>query len=168
MTRSSQLMLALVAASGVAASGRLAASSGAKISTVQKVVHLIDDMAGKVTKERDEAAKVFEEYAKFCDDEAVAKEYAIKDSKEAIEEYTATIYDSKAIIETEDSTVADLSTKISDTESELSTANALRNQEHDSFVKTEKELLGTTEELAGAQAEIKKALSFIQAQGGKM
>jgi len=125
-------------------------------------------MAGKVTKERDEAAKVFEEYAKFCDDESVAKEYAIKDSKDAIEEYTATTYDSKAIIETEDSKVADLSSKISDTESELSTANALRNQEHESFVKTEKELLGTTEELAGAQAEIKKALSFIQAQGGKM
>merc|ERR1712100_379819 len=30
------------------------------------------------------------------------------------------------------------------------------------------ELLGTTEELAGAQGEIKKALKFIQLQGGKM
>merc|ERR1719453_2014267 len=139
-----------------------------KISPVQKVVQLIDDMAGKVTKERDEAAKVFEEYAKFCDDESVAKEYAIKDSKEAIEEFTATTYDSKAIIETEDSKVEDLSTKISDIESELSTAVALRNQEHDSFVKTEKELLGTVEELAGAQAQIKKALAFIQTPGGKM
>merc|ERR1719453_1827146 len=139
-----------------------------KISPVQKVVQLIDDMAGKVTKERDEAAKVFEEYAKFCDDEAVAKEYAIKDSKEAIEEYTATTEDAGATIETEESKVEDLSSKISDTESELSTANALRNQEHDSFVKTEKELLGTTEELAGAQAQIKKALKFIQLQGGKM
>merc|ERR1719171_2194146 len=145
-----------------------ALSTKAKVSPVQKVIQLIDDMAGKVTKERDEAAKVFEEYAKFCDDESVAKEYAIKDSKEAIEEYTATTEDAQATIETEESKVEDLSSKISDTESELSTANALRNQEHASFVKTEKELLGTTEELAGAQAEIKKALSFIQAQGGKM
>merc|ERR1719453_1331864 len=102
-----------------------------KVSPVQKVVQLIDDMAGKVTKERDEAAKVFEEYAKFCDDEATAKEYAIKDSKEAIEEFTATITDSKATIETEDSKVGDLTTKISDTESELSTAVSLRNKEHD-------------------------------------
>merc|ERR1719453_678645 len=133
-----------------------------KVSPVQKVVQLIDDMAGKVTKERDEAAKVFEEYAKFCDDEATAKEYAIKDSKEAIEEYTATVADSKAIIETEDSKVGDLSTKISDTESELSTAVSLRNQEHDTFVKTEQELLSTTEELSGAQDAIKKSLSFIQ------
>merc|ERR1719324_1043859 len=78
------------------------------------------------------------------------------------------ITDSKAIIETEDSKVADLATKISDTESELSTAVSLRNKEHDTFVKTEKELLTTTEELSGAQDAIKKSMSFIQAQGGKM
>merc|ERR1719218_59710 len=72
--------------------------------------------------------KVFEEYAKYCDDEATEKGYAIKDSKEAIEEFTATIVDSKAIIETEDSKVVDLATKISDTESELSTAVSLRNK----------------------------------------
>merc|ERR1719313_3214105 len=112
-------------------------------------------MAGKGTKGRDEAAQVFEEYAKFCDEEAT-------------EEYTATVTDSKAIIETEDSKVGDLSTKISDTESELSQSVAMRNKEHDTFVKTEKELLTTTEELSGAQAEIKKSLSFIQSQGGKM
>jgi len=135
---------------------------------VQKVIQLIDDMHAKVTKEAAEESKVFEEYAKFCDDEATAKEYAIKDSKEAIEELTATITDSKAIIESEDSKVGDLTTKISDTESELSNAVAVRNKEHDEFVKTEKELLETTEELAGAQAAIKKSMSFIQARGGKM
>jgi len=139
-----------------------------KVSPVQKVIQLIDDMHAKVTKEAAEESKVFEEYAKFCDDEATAKEYAIKDSKEAIEELTATITDSKAIIESEDSKVGDLATKISDTESELSNAIAVRNKEHDEFVKTEKELLETTEELAGAQEAIKKSMSFIQARGGKM
>jgi DNA repair exonuclease SbcCD ATPase subunit len=44
----------------------------------------------------------------------------------------------------------------------------VRNKEHDEFVKTEKELLETTEELAGAQEAIKKSMSFIQARGGKM
>jgi chromosome segregation ATPase len=135
---------------------------------VQKVIQLIDDMHAKVTKEAAEESKVFEEYAKFCDDEATAKEYAIKDSKEAIEELTATITDSKAIIESEDSKVGDLSTKISDTESELSNAVAVRNKEHDEFVKTEKELVETVEELAGAQKAIEKSMSFIQARGGKM
>merc|ERR1719335_1079317 len=143
-----------------------AVASRAKVSPVQKVIQLIDDMHAKVTKEAAEESKVFEEYAKFCDDEATAKEYAIKDSKEAIEELTATITDSKAIIESEDSKVGDLTTKISDTESELSNAVAVRNKEHDEFVKTEKELVDTVEELAGAQKAIEKSMSF--AQGGKV
>merc|ERR1719478_1889951 len=145
-----------------------AVATQAKVSPVQKVIQLIDDMHAKVTKEAAEESKVFEEYAKFCDDEATAKEYAIKDSKEAIEELTATITDSKAIIESEDSKVGDLATKISDTESELSNAKAVRAKEHDEFVKTEKELLETTEELAGAQKAIQKSMAFIQARGGKM
>merc|ERR1719478_587241 len=145
-----------------------AVATQAKVSPVQKVIQLIDDMHAKVTKEAAEESKVFEEYAKFCDDEATAKEYAIKDSKEAIEELTATITDSKAIIESEDSKVGDLATKISDTESELSNAISVRNKEHDEFVKTEKELLETTQELAGAQEAIKKSMALIQVRGGKM
>merc|ERR1719386_281814 len=52
--------------------------------------------------------KVFEEYAKYCDDEATQKNYAIADSKEAIEEFDATIVDAKAIIESETAKVAEL------------------------------------------------------------
>merc|ERR1719502_2168890 len=139
-----------------------------KVSPVQKVIQLIDDMAGKVTKEMNAGVATFEEYAKFCDDEATEKGYAIKDSKEEIEELTATITDAKATIDTSDSTVGDLSTKISDTEGELATAIALRKKENDMFVKTEAEMVETVEELDGAQAAIKKSMAFIQAQGGKV
>merc|ERR1719478_1912923 len=97
----------------------LAEADAAKVSPVQKVIQLIDDMAGKVTKEMNEGVATFEEYAKFCDDEATEKGYAIKDSKEAIEELTATVVDSKATVDTEAATVSDLTTKISDTEGEL-------------------------------------------------
>lgn len=65
----------------------------------------------------------------MCDDEATAKEYAIKDPKEAIEEYTSTTIDREASIETKDSKVGDLVTKISDTESELATAVSVRSKE---------------------------------------
>merc|ERR1719428_2144479 len=67
-----------------------------------------------------EGTATFEEFAKFCDDEATAKGYAIKDSKEAIEEFTATITDAKATVETETAAVGDLSTKISGLEGEIS------------------------------------------------
>merc|ERR1719421_1418405 len=91
-----------------------AAALKTKVSPVQKVIQLIDDMASKVTKEMNEGVATFEEYAKFCDDEATEKGYAIKDSKEEIEELTATIIDSKATVDTEDAAVGDLTTKISD------------------------------------------------------
>merc|ERR1719171_410578 len=128
----------------------------------------IDEMAGKVQKELDATTADFEEYAKFCDDTAVEKDYAIKDGKESMEELTATITDTSAGIESAAAKIEDLSTKISDTESELSTASALRKKENEDFVKKEKELLETTRELEGATTSIKKSLSFVQLRGGKV
>merc|ERR1719321_495600 len=145
-----------------------AAALKTKVSPVQKVIQLIDDMAGKVTKEMNAGVATFEEYAKFCDDEATEKGYAIKDSKEEIEELTATITDAKATIDTSEATVGDLSSKISDVEGELATSVALRKKENEMFVKTEAEMVETVEELSGAQVAIKKSMAFIQAQGGKV
>jgi chromosome segregation ATPase len=132
-----------------------------KISPVQKVVQMIDEMAGKVQKELDATTADFEEYAKFCDDQSVEKDYAIKDGKESMEELGATITDTSAGIESAAAKIEDLSTKISDTESELSTASALRKKENEDFVKKEKELLETTRELEGATTSIKKSLSLV-------
>merc|ERR1719281_1656292 len=139
-----------------------------KISPVQKVVQMIDEMAGKVQKELDATTADFEEYAKFCDDQSVEKDYAIKDGKESMEELDATITDTSAGIESAAAKIEDLSTKISDTESELSTATALRKHENEEFVKKEKELLETTRELEGATTAIKKSLSLVQLRGGKV
>merc|ERR1712226_1353247 len=125
---SSVLLLMLARPAGTAA---LSQGIRSKISPVQKVVQMIDEMAGKVQKELDETTADFEEYAKFCDDEAVAKDYAIKDGKESMEELGATITDTSAGIESAAAKIKDLSTKISDTESELSTATALRKKENE-------------------------------------
>merc|ERR1719162_2190959 len=122
----------------------------------------------QVQKELDETTADFEEYAKFCDDTSVEKDYAIKDGAESMEELTATITDTSAGIESAAATIEDLSTKISDTESELSTATALRAAEKESFVKAEKELLETTRELDGATTAIKKSLALVQLRGGKV
>jgi len=140
----------------------------AKISPVQKVIAMIDEMAGKVQKELDATTKDFEEYAKFCDDESVEKDYAIKDSTEQVETLTATITETSATIESAAAAVEDLSTKISDTESELTTSTALRAQEKESFMKTEKELLETVRELGGANEAMKKSLALVQLRGGKV
>ena len=77
----------------------------------------------------------------MCDDEATSKEYASKDPKEAIEEYASTTIDREASIETKDSKVGDLVTKINDAEHDLATAVSLRNQEvRDAQITTTKKL----------------------------
>merc|ERR1719316_131680 len=147
-------LLGVAAASGA----NLAQGAKAKVSPVQKVIQLIDDMAAKVTKEDNELKAGFEEYAKFCDDQATEKTYAIKDGKEQSEELTATITDNSAKIEAETATISDLSTTISDTEGELSTATALRAKEKETFLATEKEMIGTVGELSGATKALKESL----------
>jgi len=139
-----------------------------KVSPVQKVVHLIEDMEGKVQKELDETTKDFEEYAKFCDDTAVEKEYAIKDGKDQVDALTATVTDSTAGIESVSSAITELSTKISDLEAELSTTTSLRTKDHENFVKTESELLETVRELSDASAAIKKSIALVQLRGGRV
>jgi len=140
----------------------------AQVSPVQKVLQLIDEFTAKVTHEFDETKKVFEDFAKICDDESSEKNYAIKNSNEQIEDLAATITDSSAGIETETSKVSDVSETISATEKELGEVNALRKKEHADFEAAEKELLDTVDSLAGAQEMLKKSLALIQSNGGSV
>merc|ERR1719163_2507737 len=106
MARVTLVVALAVSLLGLAAgsSANLAQSAKAKVSPVQKVIQLIDDMAAKVKKELDETTSTFEEFAAYCDDQATEKTYAIKDGKESSEELTATITDTSAKIEAETST----------------------------------------------------------------
>lgn len=144
------------------------AGNGSQVSPVQKVLQLIDEFTAKVTSEFDETKKVFEDFAKSCDDDSSEKAYAIKNSKEQIEDLAATITDSKAGIETETSKISDVSGTISETEKELSDVNQLREKEHADFLSAEKELLDTVDSLAGAQEQLKKSLALIQSNGGSV
>jgi hypothetical protein len=142
--------------------------NGSQVSPVQKVLQLIDEFTAKVTGEFEETKKVFEDFAKSCDDDSSEKTYAIKNSKEQIEDLAATITDSQAGIETETSKISDVSGTISETEKELSDVNQLREKEHADFLSAEKELLDTVDSLAGAQEQLKKSLALIQSNGGSV
>ena len=67
---------------------------------------------------------------------------------------TVATYDSQTVIETEESMMADLSTKISNAKDELSTANILRNYEYESIRTMDRTLLGSTKALAGVQEKV--------------
>merc|ERR1719484_451054 len=68
------------------------------VSPIQKVVELLDECKAKVQKDLDAEAKAMEEYSTFCDDELKDKAYAIETAGSEINDYMATIEDSKATV----------------------------------------------------------------------
>jgi len=142
--------------------GLLALGGASSISPVQKVIQLIDDMAGKVKKDLDESNLVFEEFAKYCDDEASNKEFAAKNSKEQIEALDATVADAAAKISNLEAKVDDMTTKIASSEADLAKATTLRAEERANFVGTEKFILEAITELGGATETLQKGLALNQ------
>ena len=129
---------------------------------------MIDGMAGKVREWFDETTLDWDEYAKFYDDTAVENDYAIEDGKESTVEFTATITDTPAGIESAEAKIETLPTATSDTESELSTATGLCKKDNEESVNKKKVLLDTTRKLVGATTALNQSLALVQLHIGKV
>jgi len=136
-----------------------------RVSPVQKVIQLIEDMEGKVQRDQAAASKAYQESAQNCDDVNVKKGYAIKDATSDVESLSATVEDEDAKISQYGSKIEDVSSEISASEGELSKAISVRDAEVADFKKVEGELVTTVDELSGAHSTLKKSLggaSFAQ------
>jgi len=136
-------------------------------SPVQKVVELLGECKAKVLADVKEETAAMKEYTAYCDDEAKDKGYAIKTATGAIEELKATIESSTATVATCDDEISTLGTVIAGKEKELSEAKAVRKEEHDNFVASEKELVETIDQLGRAAAVLKKGMSLAQTRGAQ-
>jgi len=134
----------------------------AAVSPVQKVIQLLDELKGKVESDLANEEKLMEEYTTWCDEEANTKEDAITSSKRTIGDLEATIEDAKATIVELTSSIDELTTTISASETDLDKATALRNEEHETFKASEKELSDTVDSLERAMTVLKKNLGFLQ------
>jgi len=132
------------------------------VSPVQKVIQLLDELKGKVESDLANEEKLMEEYTTWCDEEANTKEDAITSSKRTIGDLEATIEDAKATIIELTSSIDELTTTISASETDLDKATALRNEEHETFKASEKELSDTVDSLERAMTVLKKNLGFLQ------
>jgi len=134
-------LLALASLLGVEAS---------QVSPVQKVVQVIDAMASKVQSDLEQTSRTFDLFAKYCDDDATAKDYAIKDSLERIEQVQAVVGQSTAKISSLESTIEDLSGNIAQQQQDMQDGGALREKEHQQFLVSEKTMLAMTGDLSAA------------------
>jgi len=117
-----------------------ALAQAAATTPISKVLDLLSGLEAKLVEEKAAAAKTFEEFSEWCEDQAKNFEYEIKTGKNEIENL-------KATIELETATATTLSAKIDDVSSSLTADNAdlkaateIRAKEAADFAANEKEL----------------------------
>jgi len=132
---------------------------------IQKVLQLLDDLTKKVVLDGEIEKKQYEKFTEWCEDSAAAKQYEIKNGKAKIEDLQAVIEKETATASNQESTIADLATKVATNERELNAATEIRDKEHADFVVKDKDLEETVDMLGraiGILAKSMKGASFAQ------
>jgi len=142
-----------------------------KVNPVQKVLSLLDDLKKKVLLDGEVEQKQFEKYTEWCEDEAVAKQYEIKNAAAKVEDLKAVIQKEGAEIQTQESTIGDLAKVVARNEKDLAAASEIRDAEHADFVAADADLAETIDMLSRAASIISKSMkggSFAQLSKGAL
>jgi len=134
----------------------------AKVSPVQKVIELIDELKGKVQKDLANEAKQMDEYTSFCDDEQTQKGFAIKTAAREIAGFKAFIEESTGQIQNLGARIDEAGSSAAAKSDELRSATNVRNNENSDFKAAQKELVDAVDTLGRAVVIIKRELSFVQ------
>jgi chromosome segregation ATPase len=143
-----------------------AATLNDKVSPVQKVLELLDDLKAKVQGDLAKEEIMMDEYTKWCDAEENTKTDAITSSTRTINDLGATIEESTGSISTLAAEIDELAGKISTSEADLAAATKIRTEERSAFEANEKELLDTSDSLERALVVIKRGQGFLQTKHG--
>ena len=141
-----------------------AATLNTKVSPVQKVITLLDELKGKVQADLQAEEALMDKYTTWCDEEANMKEDAITSAKRTIGDLEAAIQDSTAQIASLTSETEELTTKISAAEADLNKATSVRTDERTDFEGEEKELVETVDTLDRALVVLKRGQTFMQSK----
>merc|ERR1719161_373915 len=144
-----------------------AATLRAQVSPVQKVIELLDGLKGKVEAELSHEEQLMEEYSKWCDSEANAREDAITSAKRTITDLKATMQDASAAVDTLTSETEELAAKIRTGDADLAAATEIRDKERAAFEAREKELVETIDTLERAVIVLKRGQTFLQKGASK-
>jgi len=154
----------------------MALASSDKITPVQKVIELMNNMVEKGKKEKQDEAVQFASFKTFCDNTVAAKQQAIAEAGEMIETLTADIEKYEAEAATLSKEIAALEADISTWEGDSNAAVKVREIEHTDYVATHKDYSESISALEGAIAVLKKtsgdvkqaAAALTQVASGKL
>jgi uncharacterized coiled-coil protein SlyX len=126
---------------------------------IQKVLGMISDLQAKIIHEGEEAQKVYEEYAEFCEDRSKELGFEVKTGKATVEDLSAVIAEAAADVASLTTKVEELAEKIGKDEKELKEATGVRNKEKATFDAEEKELLSVVDTLGRAIGILEKEMA---------
>jgi len=141
----------------------LASASGN--SSVKKVVDLLDGMKGKVQAELDAGKVEAEEYEDWCIKTITETEADVKYGAEKVEELSAAAEKGAGIATAKAAEAKELAAAIAQAQGAQKKAQAERKEENKAFLAEEAELVEADTMLGKAYGVLKRALSFVQADG---
>merc|ERR1719491_336737 len=106
-----------------------ATAESAKVTPMEKVIGLLQDLSAKVTAEGKKEAAQYDKYACFCKEQADEKLYSIEKSDAKIADLKAQIKELDTAIAELNSDISDLSKKISKLESIIKENTEKRNKD---------------------------------------
>merc|ERR1719375_1094160 len=139
----------------------LAFSSAHASSTdpIEKVLQMISDLQAKIIGEGNDAQKVYDEFAEFCEDRSKELGFEIKTGKAEVKDLEAVIEKEAATQESLNAKIEELSGAIATDEQDLKAATEIREKEQKAFEAEEKELVDVLDTLSRAIGILEKELS---------
>jgi len=134
----------------------MAFASSDKVTPVQKVIELMNNMVEKGKKEKGDEAIQFASFKTFCDNTVAAKQEAIAEAGEMIETLTADIEKYEAEAATLAKEIAGLEADISTWEGDSNAAVKVREIEYTDYTATHKDYSESISALEAAIATLKK------------
>jgi len=141
-----------------------------QVNPIEKIVQMMGDLQAKIIGEGEEAQKVYEEFAEWCEDSSKDLGFEIKTAKAEVADLKATIAKETARSEALDTKIGELGADIATDEADLKAATEIREKEHGVFTAEQKELSTVIDMLQRAISVLEKELggaSFAQVQSAK-
>jgi hypothetical protein len=138
----------------------VAKSQASQASPIEKVLEMISGLQQKVIAAGEDAQKVYDNYAEWCEDKAHNLVFEIKTGKADVTESKATIESETSLIGALEAKIEELSADLQTDESDLKAATSVRAKEAADFAAEEKEL---TEILSS----IERAISMLSREAKK-
>jgi len=126
---------------------------------LSKVLDLIEELVGKITKDGDREAKAYGEYFEWCDDTSKNTGFAIQTGEKQKSKLEATIAELSGNIAVGVSKIEELGGAISTAQAELGDAKAIRGKESAEFTASETELVDAIETLGRAIGILEKEMA---------